>query len=529
MKPRIPTHLKQVRGRLIVSCQAWEDDAFHGPGLMAKFARAAFEGGACGIRANSPEDVRDIRATLDGKLPVIAIQKRHWTDGRILITPEIEDCRALAAAGADMVAIDCSVRGQRYGGLDRIRYVENELKAVAGADIATVEEALAAQEAGASFILSTLRGFTDETAHVTRFEPAFIEELVRVLRVPVIAEGRISTPEEAQAALAAGAYSVVVGSAITRPKDITVRFVKALRNWSERNGCYLGVDLGGTNIKSGIVMADGTVRNADSVPTPVAAGRDAILHLLASTVVGLRETAAQQHLSPLAVGISTAGWPDPGTGEISYGTGNLPDWTGAPVAAAVRAAVRDLPVFVENDANALAVGERHFGSAKDCDNFLCVTLGTGIGAGCFVNGALVRGAHFQAAALGHIEVEPGGLECTCGRRGCLEPYANASALLRYSGPAYGSARRVLGAARAGDEIAQKAIARLAEYLARGLRIAVRLLDPKRIILAGGLAQDNPFLVDAIAKAVDGVPVAVSTLGYHGGVAGAGAVARSGIS
>ncbi|MBS1831258.1 MAG: putative N-acetylmannosamine-6-phosphate 2-epimerase [Acidobacteria bacterium] len=525
----MPAHLKQVRGRLIVSCQAWEDDAFHGAGLMAKFARAAYEGGACGIRANSPDDVRDIRAALDGKLPVIAIQKRHWNDGRILITPEIEDCRALAAAGADMVAVDCTARGQRYGALDRIRFIESELKAVAGADIATVEEALAAQEAGASFILSTMRGFTDETARVTRFEPGFIEELVRVLRVPVIAEGRISTPEEAQAALAAGAYSVVVGSAITRPKDITTRFVRALRNWSERNGCYLGVDLGGTNIKSGIVMADGTVRNAESVRTPVAAGRDAILQLVSATVLSLRETAQQQqHLCPLAVGISTAGWPDPSTGSIWYGTGNLPDWTGAPVAAAIREAV-DLPVFVENDANALAVGERHFGSARDCDNFLCVTLGTGIGAGCFLNGALVRGAHFQASALGHIEVEPGGLECTCGRRGCLEPYANAAALLRYSGPSYGSARRVLGAARAGDENAQRAIAKLAEYLGRGLRIASRLLDPQRIILAGGLAQDNAILVDAVADAMAGVPVSVSTLGYHGGVAGAGAVARSGIS
>lgn len=527
MKPRIPPPLKQVRGRLIVSCQAWEDDAFYGPGLMAKFARAAYEGGACGIRANSPEDVRDIRTSLENKLPIIAIQKRHWSDGRILITPELEDCRALAAAGADMVAIDCTSRGQRYGALDRIRYVDSELKAVAGADIATVEEALAAQEAGASFILSTLRGFTDDTAHVTRFEPGFIEELVRVLRVPVIAEGRISAPEEAQAALAAGAYSVVVGSAITRPKDITTRFVRALRNWSERNGCYLGVDLGGTNIKSGIVMADGTVRNADSVPTPVAGGREAILQLLSSTVVSLQHTAQQQHLSPLAVGVSTAGWPDPATGTISYGTGNLPDWTGAPVAAAVRDAVA-LPVFVENDANALAIGERHFGSARDCDNFLCVTLGTGIGAGCFVNGALVRGSHFQAAALGHIEIEPGGLECTCGRRGCLEPYANASALLRYSGPAYGSARRVLGAARAGDQNSQQAIGKLAQYLARGLRVATRLLDPQRIILAGGLAQDNPFLVDHVANAMEGVPVSVSTLGYHGGVAGAGAVARSGL-
>jgi predicted NBD/HSP70 family sugar kinase/putative N-acetylmannosamine-6-phosphate epimerase len=493
--------------------------------MMQRFAEAAVAGGAAGIRANGPDDVRDIKSATG--VPVIAIQKRQHADGNILITPTFEDALALLQAGADMVALDCTERGTRYGALERVARIRAELNIPVAADIATIDEALAAREAGANFILSTMRGYTKETAGVRRFDPTFIEELVGKLDTPVIAEGRIWTHEEAQLAFEAGAYAVVVGSAITRPKDITAHYVRALKPWSERTACYLGVDLGGTNIKSGIVMADGTVRHAESELTQIDGGRDAILEQVTSIVSRLREDARYQHLIPLAIGISTAGWPDPATGRIVYGTGNLPDWTGAPIADAARALV-DLPAFVENDANALAVGERCFGSAKGVENFLCVTLGTGVGAGCFVNGKLMRGARYQASALGHVCVKPDGLPCTCGRKGCLEPYANASALLRYAGPSYGSARRVLGAARAGDEHCRAAIAKLADYLARGLTYSVALVDPEAIILAGGLTQDNAFLIDRLEQKLQ-VPVRVSSLGYHGGVAGAGAVARSGLT
>ncbi len=530
MKLKIPENLRPLRGRLIVSCQAWDDDPFHGPGLMRRFAEAAIEGGAAGIRANGPEDVRDIRAALGPAIPIIAIQKRQMPDGRILITPAFEDAQALVEAGADAVALDCTSRGQQHGALERIRQIRQELNVPVAADIATLDEALAAAAAGASFVLSTMRGYTDETAGIHTFDPAFIAELVRNLPVPVIAEGRIWTPRDAQRALDSGAFAVVVGSAITRPRDITRLYATRLKPWSERHACYLGIDLGGTNVKFGLVTGDGAVRHAGVDQTPVQEGRDAILNLVSRLAVHMAADAREQRLRPLAVGVSTAGWPDPATGRIAYGTANLPDWTGADLAGAVRDAVPSLPVYLENDANALAVGEHCFGNAKGAQNFLCVTLGTGVGAGIYANGQLLRGSRFRAGALGHMIVEPEGLPCTCGRNGCLEPYANAAALLRYAGKEeYGSARRVLGAANAGDTKAQEAIHRLAGYLAGGLGCISRLLDPELVILSGGLAQENPFLLDRLQQALPHIQVRASGLGYHGGVSGAAAVARSGLA
>ncbi|HWB97456.1 MAG TPA: hypothetical protein VG672_12155, partial [Bryobacteraceae bacterium] len=110
-----------LRGKLIVSCQASEGDAFRDSGAIARFARAAVDGGAAGIRANGPEDIRAIRALVN--VPVVGIQKSIQEDGRILITPSVEAARALVEAGAQAVALDCTARGQRYGALERLRRI----------------------------------------------------------------------------------------------------------------------------------------------------------------------------------------------------------------------------------------------------------------------------------------------------------------------------------------------------------------------------------------------------------------------
>ena len=523
----IPASLQMLRGRLIVSCQAWEDDPFHGPGRMALFARAAVEGGAAGIRTNGPDDVREIKivaqACLPVYVPVIAIQKRMAADGRILITPAFDDAAALAAAGADAIALDCTARGRSFAALERLARIRRELGVPVAADIATVEEAQAAERAGADFVLSTMRGYTAETAHVKSFDAQFVAELVNRLHVPVIAEGRIWSRREAQAALEAGAFAVVVGSAITRPREITARFVAGLRAWSQPQACFIGIDLGGTNIKSGLVLPDGTVVDAATDPTCVAS-RGALLEQLGEIAARLAKQSEARSLGALAAGFSTAGWPEPATGIIVYGTANLPDWTGAPLADGVARRV-GVPVFVENDANALAVGEKCFGAARLADTFLSVTLGTGVGAGFYAGGRLLRGARWQGNQLGHIVVEPGGLPCTCGQRGCLEPYANAAALARYAGAD-------------GEHHASAAMATLAGYLARGLKPAVQLLDPELIVLAGGVAEDNVRLAQELSVALAAIvprwaerriEVRLSALGYHGGVAGAGAVARAGIA
>jgi glucokinase len=192
-----------------------------------------------------------------------------------------------------------------------------------------------------------------------------------------------------------------------------------------------------------------------------------------------------------------------------------------------------IPVAVENDANALAVAEKHFGSGRQFRDFICITLGTGVGGGCYVRGDLNRGAHFFANAVGHLKIVPNGLPCSCGKQGCLEAYCNADALLRYAGDRFSTAEEVIRSAHGGTIAATSALRTFGEYLAQGCSLLLHLLDPEALIFSGGLAQNNPLLYEILqehlavatsAWAARRLQILPSPLGYHGGVLGAAAVA-----
>ncbi len=528
--------LATLRGKLVVSCQALDRSPFRQPQSMARFAQAAVEGGAAGIRANGPEDIRAIQQVVN--VPIIGIWKAVQDDGKILITPSFEYAQKLVEAGAGLVAIDCTARGQKYGALERLRRIRAELGVPVLADIATVEEAVEAERTGAEAVLSTMRGYTLETEHVRAFEPAFIAQLVKAVKVPVIAEGRIHSAAEVRAALDAGAYALIVGTAITRPEVITRTFASAVEDWhraQDSHRIFVGIDLGGTHTKCGLVRNGGELLFHFSAPTPWNEGRELLLKHLEQCASTCLSEARARGWEPEALGLATAGWVDPDSGEVVYATGNLPGWTGTPVGMHLRRAL-GLPVAVENDANALAVGEKHFGAAKNATDFVCLTLGTGVGGGCYVGGRLNRGAHFFANALGHIPVVPDGLPCTCGKSGCLEVYANAAALLRYAVHGnFSSSEAIIAAANADDQTAQCALKELAKYLGIGCTSIVNVLDPQMVILAGGLVQNNPLLVklltEELAKHVTVWPqrrlqVQASALGYWAGVLGGAAVAAA---
>lgn len=522
-----------LQGKLIVSCQASAGDAFRDAAAMARFALAAIDGGAAGIRAEGVEDVQAIRAAVSS--PIIGIKKSVAADGRILITPSVEAARELVAAGADMIALDCTARGQQYGALERLRQIKAELYVPVLADIATVEEAISAAEAGADFVLSTMRGYTAETEQYKTFEPDFIAALRSAVNIPVIAEGRIWTPDEARAAMAAGAFAVIVGTAITRPHEITRRFVNAVESASSKPDAtryFIGIDLGGTNIKSGLVSDAGELIASAVTPTPAQQGAAAVLQQLQEVALTCLNEAGKRGLAPVAIGLATAGWVNPTTGQVIYASDNLRGWTGAEPGRVLQEAC-GLPVAVINDANALAVAERHFGAAEGVDDFLCVTLGTGVGGGVYLGGKLHQGAHFIANAIGHLQIEADGLLCTCGKRGCLEVYANAAALIRYAMSGFDSAAAIISAAGTGDKLALHAIRTFARYLARGCAAAIHLLDPALLIFAGGLTQNNPALLEFLkqelaeplpALELRRLEIRFSPLGYEAGVIGAAAVA-----
>ncbi len=218
--------LQRLRGGLIVSCQALENEPLHGAAIMARMAVAAWQGGAVGIRANGPADIRAIRAAVP--LPLIGLFK-DGTEG-VYITPTLAHAREVAEAGADIVALDATQRprpnGERMA--DIIAAVHERHGKLVLADVSTLEEALAAAAAGADMVSTTLSGYTPYTPQMEGPDLELVRELSTRLRVPIIAEGRIHTPEQARAALEAGALAVVVGGAITRPQAITARFVSAL-------------------------------------------------------------------------------------------------------------------------------------------------------------------------------------------------------------------------------------------------------------------------------------------------------------
>ena len=218
--------LQRVRGQLIVSCQALEDEPLHGAEIMARMALAVWQGGAAAIRANGPADIAAIRSAVP--LPLIGIYK-DGVEG-VYITPTFEHARAVSAAGADVIALDCTKRVRPDGDtvphlIDRIHA---ELDKPVLADISTLEEALAAEAAGAECVSSTLSGYTDYSPALKGPDFELLRAMCARLHVPVVAEGRIHTPQQAREAIAIGAHAVVVGGAITRPHQITERFVSRL-------------------------------------------------------------------------------------------------------------------------------------------------------------------------------------------------------------------------------------------------------------------------------------------------------------
>lgn len=219
----------QVRGGLIVSCQALPHEPLYGAEIMARMALAAQLGGGVAIRANTPIDIQAIRAAV--ALPIIGLYKDDIPGYPVYITPTLAHAKEVAAAGADIIAIDATARARPQPGTlaDFIAAIHAETNCLVLADIATLAEGIAAEAAGADLVSTTMSGYTAESAKQTGPDLALVEQLAVQLTVPLLAEGRFTTPAEVQQALALGATAVVVGGAITRPQQITRWFVDALQ------------------------------------------------------------------------------------------------------------------------------------------------------------------------------------------------------------------------------------------------------------------------------------------------------------
>lgn len=221
----------QLPKGLIVSCQAYEGEPMFGAHIMAAMAKAAEEGGAVAIRANSPPDIAAIRAVT--KLPIIGLYKIHSDASEVYITPHRASAEAIARAGCDVIAVDATPRPRQNGETlqDLIPFIRNTLGKPVMADCSCIEDAQLAASLGAEYLGTTMAGYTVHgRPMIAGPDLDFVKEMVMHFKQHVIAEGRFYLPEQVAQALALGAHAVCVGGAITRPQDITRRFVSALKN-----------------------------------------------------------------------------------------------------------------------------------------------------------------------------------------------------------------------------------------------------------------------------------------------------------
>lgn len=305
----------------------------------------------------------------------------------------------------------------------------------------------------------------------------------------------------------------------------------------------IGVDIGGTKVKGGIVSSKGALLCRVEHDTDVHAGTKSIL----GTVHELLERSGELGVNIECIGVGAAGFIDSRSGTVVFAANLVYD--DPKVAEAVKTRF-DLPVVVDNDANAATWGEKIFGTAKGAMNLALLTIGTGIGSGFIVNGELLRGATGAGAEMGHTVVDPSGPLCGCGLKGCFEQLAAGRAIARLAREGVSenpdsaissfvksvediTARDVARAAAGFDEIACRVLRRAGQALGVGMSNVVNIFDPEVIVLGGGIIKvGEPYLGparDQLVKMTTAqrrrpIRVDVTSLGAESGIIGAAALA-----
>ena len=313
---------------------------------------------------------------------------------------------------------------------------------------------------------------------------------------------------------------------------------------------YVGIDLGGTNIKAGIVDENGVLLNKDSIKTMAERPMEEIITdmgKLANKVI------ADAGLTPDqidSIGIGSPGTPDNEAGVLVY-SNNLP-FNMAPMREIIRSVV-DLPVYIDNDANCAGMAEAVAGAAKGTKNSITITLGTGVGAGVIINGRIYSGFNQAGSEFGHHVLVSGGQPCSCGRKGCFEQYGSASALIRMTKEAAEAhpeskindvikdlgkvnAKVAFMAMRLGDEVAAKVVDTYTDYLADGLANAINTFMPEVLVIGGGVCNEgDPLLIPLQEKTmsrpyfgpgVKKTKIELAQMGNDAGIVGAAMMAKS---
>ena len=282
---------------------------------------------------------------------------------------------------------------------------------------------------------------------------------------------------------------------------------------------YIGIDLGGTGIKAGVVDENGNILVKDSCPTGAERGYEAVVRDMASLAKSVAEKSGHALSDIRAIGIGLPGIMDQRTGIVPFCT-NLA-WHEVPLIAEM-GKYTDVPVYADNDATVAALAESVAGVSAGHGSSVFVTLGTGVGGGVILNGKVFSGSHGVATEIGHIVTVDGGELCTCGKRGCWERYASATALIRegrrlcerkpdtrllkaVNGDAQAiTAKHVIDLAKAGDPDCSALFDDYVHHLCVGLVNLINVYDPEVIALGGGVSHSGQFLLDAINAKLPGM-------------------------
>lgn len=308
----------------------------------------------------------------------------------------------------------------------------------------------------------------------------------------------------------------------------------------------IGMDLGGTTVKLGIVGEKGTI--VDTLEVPTLAETNSVEAIFKNIIFGINELIKKNGKFKIkAIGIGSPGGISPDEGKIVTGIGNIPALNGFALGKEIQKEFK-LPTFIDNDANNAARGEYIFGSAKNTNNFIMITIGTGIGGAIFINGELYGGAVNNAGELGHMLIVVDGKQCTCGNFGCWEAYASATAMVRKAKAmverGYGTslikyypdnltAKVIVEEAMENDEIAHYIMEETGKYIGIGLGNMINILNPEVCVIGGGVSQAGDFLLNvikhftkvyALPRAWESVKIRQAKLGNKAGILGSAALA-----
>lgn len=312
---------------------------------------------------------------------------------------------------------------------------------------------------------------------------------------------------------------------------------------------YIGIDLGGTNIAVGIVDENGKILVKGSTPTLSVRSYREIVKDMVDLSNELLEKASLTVADIKAVGVGSPGSIDSKNGVVVYAN-NL-GFNNAPLREELQKYF-DVPVAVENDANAAALGE-YKATSVDAECFVAVTLGTGVGGGIIINGKIFSGFNGIAGELGHTTLVADGVQCTCGKKGCWEAYASVTALIRQTKVAIEkhpeslmadiakksnnevNGRTAFDAAKQGDKAAQEVVNKYVRYVADGVADVINIFQPEILVIGGGISREGEYLVEPVRKYVDefgyaknGIPKAkiqAATLLNDAGIVGAAFAAK----